>query len=205
MLSDEERELIEEIQKGNKIGIYELIRTFKREGIENFITVRRKYIDIMINLIEKQSKEIEELKASHITTKNKATNTEKAKIFDVIENSIDTYIEKSKPYWEQIMTKDEMTIEEALTIIDDMYQDRYKIMSQKTEKETIVDLSKMDYIKFTNLEWASVRVLREVQSLNHKFKKLEDKIKAKIEEVKDGTYDAKIVLQSLLEKENKNV
>ena len=153
------------------------------------------------NLIEKQSKEIEELKASHITTKNKATNTEKAKIFDVIENSIDTYIEKSKPYWEQIMTKDEMTIEEALTIINDMYQDRYKIMSQKTEKETIVDLSKMDYIRFTNLEWASVRVLREVQSLNHKFKKLEDKIKTKIEEVKDGTYDAKIVLQSLLEKE----
>ena len=74
-------------------------------------------------------------------------------------------------------------------------------MSQKTEKETIVDLSKMDYIKFTNLEWASVRVLRELQSLNHKFKKLEDKIKAKIEEVSNGTYDAKIVLQSLLEKE----
>lgn len=62
MLSDEERELFEKIQNGNKIGIYELIRTFKREGIENFITVRRKYIDIMINLIEKQSKEIEELK-----------------------------------------------------------------------------------------------------------------------------------------------
>ena len=33
------------------------------------------------------------------------------------------------------------------------------------------------------------------------LQKLEDKIKAKIEEVKDGTYDAKIVLQSLLEKE----
>lgn len=32
-------------------------------------------------------------------------------------------------------------------------------------------------------------------------KKVEDKIKAKIEEVKDGTFDAKIVLQSLLEKE----
>lgn len=30
------------------------------------------------------------------------------------------------------------------------------------------------------------------------------KIKDKIEEVKDGTYDAKIVLESLLEKENKN-
>ena len=167
------------------------------EAIETLLTAYEKEKD----KIKKQSKEIEELKASHITTNNKATNTEKAKIFDVIENSIDTYIEKSKPYWEQIMTKDEMTIEEALTIIDDMYQDRYKIMSQKTEKETIVDLSKMDYIRFTNLEWASVRVLREVQSLNHKFKKLEDKIKAKIEEVSNGTYDAKIVLQSLLEKE----
>ena len=174
---------------------------------------RDRDIIILKKVIEKQSKEIEELKASHITTKNKATNTEKAKIFDVIENSIDTYIEKSKPYWEQIMTKDEMTIEEALTIIDDMYQDRYKIMSQKTEKETIVDLSKMDYIRFTNLEWASVRVLREVQSLNHKFKKLEDKIKAKIEELKeDIKYSANPlsidnskfgikVLQSLLEKE----
>lgn len=30
---------------------------------------------------------------------------------------------------------------------------------------------------------------------------IQDKIKAKIEEVKDGTFDAKIVLQSLLEKE----
>lgn len=32
-------------------------------------------------------------------------------------------------------------------------------------------------------------------------KKWKDKIKAKIEEVSNGTYDAKIVLQSLLEKE----
>ena len=30
---------------------------------------------------------------------------------------------------------------------------------------------------------------------------VEEKIKAKIEELKDGTFDAKIVLQSLLEKE----
>ena len=32
-------------------------------------------------------------------------------------------------------------------------------------------------------------------------KRWKDKIKAKIEELKDGTYDAKIVLKSLLEKE----
>ena len=168
MLSDEEKILTKKLRYCEQ--------EYEQDG---YLSVGKfEAIKEAANLIEKQSKEIEELKASHITTKNKATNTEKAKIFDVIENSIDTYIEKSKPYWEQIMTKDEMTIEEALTIIDDMYKDRYKIMSQKTEKETIVDLSKMDYIRFTNLEWASVRVLREVQSLNYKFKKLEDKIKA---------------------------
>ena len=33
---------------------------------------------------------------------------------------------------------------------------------------------------------------------------IQDKIKAKIEEVSNGTYDAKIVLESLLEKENEN-
>ena len=196
-MSDEEKKALERI---------DYIQDFIIEnGQYNADVNDMEYFSKVLNLIEKQSKEIEELKASHITTNNKATNTEKAKIFDVIENSIDTYIEKSKPYWEQIMTKDEMTIEEALTIIDDMYQDRYKIMSQKTEKETIVDLSKMDYIKFTNLEWASVRVLREVQSLNHKFKKLEDKIKAKIEDILNSenseAIEKLIEWQSLLEKE----
>lgn len=226
MLSDEEREALE------------ILELYFGENSALYIT---KYVNIVLNLIKKQSKEIEEykkqldldneceialnskvmdlekeieeLKASHITTNNKATNTEKAKIFDVIDNSIDTYIEKSKPYWEQIMTKDEMTIDEALTIIDDMYQDRYKIMSQKTEKETIVDLGKMDYIKFTNLEWASVRALREVQSLNYKLEKLQDKIKAKIEELEKLDFGTDLVsqftanlttitiLQSLLEKE----
>ena len=202
MLSDEEKKTIESLKT-------EYEKLIKEDNI--LFPLYKSDAKRLIDIIEKQSKEIEELKASHITTKNKATNTEKAKIFDVIENSIDTYIEKSKPYWEQIMTKDEMTIEEALTIIDDMYQDRYKIMSQKTEKETIVDLSKMDYIKFTNLEWASVRVLREVQSLNHKFKKLEDKIKAEIEKLKDMKVDGEVFttavnfaikeFQSLLEKE----
>ena len=40
----------------------------------------------------------------------------------------------------------------------------------------------------------------EITKLTNDFVS-KDKIKAKIEEVKDGTYDAKIVLQSLLEKE----
>ena len=41
---------------------------------------------------------------------------------------------------------------------------------------------------------------KEMEEVNKKFIAV-DKIKAKIEEVKDGTYDAKIVLQSLLNEE----
>ena len=76
-------------------------------------------------------------------------------------------------YYNQIMTKKEMSIEEAETIIDDMYQDKYKIMEQKTDTGVTIDLSKIDEITFTNLEFASVRVLREIQSLRHKMEKQE--------------------------------
>ena len=40
-----------------------------------------------------------------------------------------------------------------------------------------------------------------IETLLTAYEKQKDKIKAKIEEVSNGTYDAKIVLESLLEKE----
>ncbi len=59
---DEEKKAIEKLKEEKKIGIYEVIRTFKKEGIENFVITRKKYIETILNLIEKQQKEIEELK-----------------------------------------------------------------------------------------------------------------------------------------------
>ena len=115
--------------------------------------------------LKAKNKELEEenkkLKANHIITHNKVSDEEKAKIFDVIDNSIDTYFEKSKPYWEQIMTKDKMSLEEAETIINDMYQDRNKIL----ENNNVIDISRINDVIFSNLEFASVIVLREIQSL----------------------------------------
>lgn len=58
-MNEEEQDIVEKIREGKRIGIYELIRTFKKEGIENFITVRKKYIDILLNLLETQSKQID--------------------------------------------------------------------------------------------------------------------------------------------------
>ena len=98
-------------------------------------------------------------------------------VADVIDNSIDTYFEKSKPYWEQIMTKDKMSLEEAETIINDMYQDRNKIL----ENNNVIDISRLDDVKFTNLEFASVRAIREIQSLE---RKLDNSISASLVEEK---------------------
>lgn len=121
--------------------------------------------------LKAKNKELEEenkkLKANHIITHNKVSDEEKAKIFDVIDNSIDTYFEKSKPYWEQIMTKDKMSLEEAETIINDMYQDRNKIL----ENNNVIDISRINDVVFSNLEFASVIVLREIQSLERKLEK----------------------------------
>ena len=102
MLSDEEKQAIEYLKR-------HIIPYYGRKGTIEFMLN-----DTLLNLIEKQSKEIEELKA-------------KNKILEAISLSF-----------------------------------------------------------------------KEIQDRDKKWK---DKIKFKIEEVKDGTYDAKIVLQSLLEKE----
>lgn len=118
MLSDEEKKAIDYFR--NKIGDFELFYGKKITTQEN------EYLKIFLNLIEKQSKEIEELK------------------------------EKNKDLDEQ------------------SFKYTIKIASLQTDVQ--------ETTKLTNKNW-------------------EDKIKAKIEEVSNGTYDAKIVLQSLLEKE----
>ena len=124
-------------------------------------------IEHLIKAYKELEEENKRLKASHIVTHNKVSNKEKAEIFDVIDNSIDTYFEKIKPYWGQIMTKDKMSLEEAETIINDMYQDRNKIL----ENNNVIDISRLDDVKFTNLEFASVRAIREIQSLKRKLDK----------------------------------
>lgn len=133
-----------------------------------------------------------ELKANHIFTHNEISDKEKAKLYDVIDSSIDKFIESSKPQWEQIMCKDKMTIEEAEEIIDNMYQDRNKILQKagETETEVIFDVAKLDEVKFTNLEFASVRALREIQSLR---RELERSIPKSLIEEKTEEADKKIL------------
>lgn len=161
------------------LGFISVLNTEQRQALENLIKGYRE--------LEEENKE---LKASHIISHNNTSIEEKAKLFDVIDNSIDTYLEQAKPHWEQIMTKEKMTIEEAETIIDDMYQDRNKIISTKNDKGVTIHLDRLDDVKFTNLEFASVRTLREIQSLRRKLDNSipKSKIKEKIEELENSPY-----------------
>ena len=132
-------------------------------AIEN-ILAEREQKDKRIQELEEETTK---LKAHHVFTRNEATDEEKAELYDVIDKTLDTFLEKEKPIWQQEMKTDKMSLEEALNVVDSMYQDRYKIIR---ENDTIF-VDRLKDVKFTNLEFASVILLREVQSLQSKLKK----------------------------------
>ena len=172
MLSDEEKEALDKLSsKKNETTWDDTIRQIKREEIRDVVVTRQKYITAVLNLIEKQSKEIEELNKSLMTATLKIEGLKIEAVYN------DNYISKDK-------------IKEVLGIENTNETAILKYI------ETIVD----ENARLEDIEDRKVQI--EYNNVFNKgVKSVEDKIKAKIEEVKDGTFDAKIVLQSLLEKE----
>lgn len=126
-----------------------------------------------INEKDKRIQELEEenkkVKAQHVFTRNEATDEERAEIYDVIDKSIDEFLEKEKPIWEQEIIASEMSLEEAINFVDAMYQDKYKMI----EENNTIYVDRLKDVKFTNLEFASVILLREVQ-IERKVKDVKD-------------------------------
>ena len=123
----------------------------------------------LIDMFEKQQKEIEELKKPKYVINCKTNEITKL---------TNDFVSKDK-------IKEILGIEEKI--------DNEKLLSLL---QTIVD----ENARLEDIEDRKVQI-EYTNVFNKGVKSVEDKIKAKIEEVKDGTYDAKIVLQSLLEKE----
>lgn len=59
-------ETITHLKNGKKMTICTLIRTFKKEGIENFVVTRKKYIETVLSELEKKEAIINEM-AKEIT------------------------------------------------------------------------------------------------------------------------------------------
>ncbi len=55
-------ETLKKFSTSKRIKMYELLRIFKREGIENFVTTRKKYVDVILSDYKRVLKENEELK-----------------------------------------------------------------------------------------------------------------------------------------------
>ena len=61
-------EALKKLSTGKKIKMYELLRTFKREGIENFVITRKKYVDVILSDYKRVLQENEKLKAKLLDT-----------------------------------------------------------------------------------------------------------------------------------------
>ena len=68
-MTNEQREILECLKDRKEIDLIEVIRTFKREGTENFAIVRKKYLDTALSLIKEQQEEIEGLKNKEVLIK----------------------------------------------------------------------------------------------------------------------------------------
>ena len=62
-MEDKEKQAIEKIYNGKKMDLISIIRTFKREGIENFVVTKKETVETVLNLIEKQQSEMFKLQA----------------------------------------------------------------------------------------------------------------------------------------------
>ena len=67
-------EALEKLSNGKKIKMYELLRTFKRESLENFVITRKKYVDVILSDYKRVLKENEELKKDYYNVINKIEN-----------------------------------------------------------------------------------------------------------------------------------
>ena len=67
-------ESLGKLSNGKKIKMYELLRTFKREGIENFVITRKKYVDVILSDYKRVLKENEQLRTEVNSLKKDISN-----------------------------------------------------------------------------------------------------------------------------------
>lgn len=92
-------EALKKLSTGKKIKMYELLRTFKKEGIENFVITRKKYVDVILSDYKRVLKENEELNyklhSKKIALEIYNRYIPKSKLKDIIDR-IDYDIKKTK-------------------------------------------------------------------------------------------------------------
>ena len=125
------KETLEKLSTGKKIKMYELLRTFKKEGIENFVITRKKYVDVILSDYKRVLQENEYMhneldKQQTKINKYARENEEYSKQLDL------DYVDKNYISKKKI----EDTIEELKGKLEDISKRREK--SKTKEEETVL-------------------------------------------------------------------
>ena len=99
-------EALEKLSTGKKIKLNELLRTFKREGIENFVTTRKKYVDVILSDYKRALKENEELKADNYELNNRITDLLENIPIRKVKDRIEKYKELSDKFYVKFLESD---------------------------------------------------------------------------------------------------
>lgn len=100
-MTEAEKQAIEKLHNGKKMDLISIIRTFKREGIENFVVTKKETVDTVLNLIENQQSEIRQyekalhdqiIKGCEIESALKEEIKKKNKIIDLMAEQLTTPI-----------------------------------------------------------------------------------------------------------------
>ena len=121
---------------------------------------------------------------------------------------IDILEEKEKKAYDNLIMlkyftmekEDKESIDIILKLVEALIAENKELKEEIEELKAISEYRE-NIIKGLGLKTIPKTITEFKQLIENNDKKWEDKIKTKIEEVKDGTFDAKIVLQSLLGKE----
>ena len=100
-MTNEEKKAIDKLKNGKKYTLVEIIRVFKKEGIENFRITRKEYLETILNLLKKQDNRIKELEADNYECNNIIRDyiedwKLKTKIIDLMAEHLTTPIHSKK-------------------------------------------------------------------------------------------------------------
>lgn len=69
-MTEKQEETIKRLTNGEKIDFNTLVRTFKKEGIENFVVTKKEYIETVLNMLKEKDKTINKM-AKYIAKEDK--------------------------------------------------------------------------------------------------------------------------------------
>ena len=140
-------EALKKLSTGKKIKMYELLRTFKREGIENFVTTRKKYVDVILSDYKRALKENEIYKKnSEIMSKENLSTSEQLKV-EIKENfRLKNQLENNRKEYQETYKDVREELKELKKENEELKADNYELNNRITDLLENIPIQKIEDI-----------------------------------------------------------